>query len=265
MNNLWYHGTTATAAENIIQTGKFRVLDEEGSAFYVSRPGRVYISRDIGVGVQHGESRAQDGAFGVLQLEVEDPLLLLPDELEFGFSLVWARRDHVLTSGHKDRDDWELIEDKDPEFPYSTWAGIDDALDFHKRMEGIIPKRIWDAIDDMSPDDARDQEMAASIGDDVIDHLKQHHPDMIEKMIGDEWFFNYTTPSSNVIITDGWIGTLGDFQRELAYIDEEIEPHKLGHMKIRDGEFPIRTRGIGKGWHNDSYRHSLAARGVRTR
>ena len=155
MKNIWYHGTTSDAAWEIIRSGRFKIQDEEGSAFYVSRPGRLYISRDIGVGIQHGDRRVkdeQDTMIGILEIQAKDQEKIFPDELELGYQLIWGRRDYVLTKG-KDRDDWELIEDEDIHFPYSGWGEINDNIDLHKTIHKMIPDRIWNAIDDMKPND----------------------------------------------------------------------------------------------------------------
>ena len=271
MNNVWYHGTTSNAAWEIIRTGKFKIQDEGGSAFDVSRPGKIYITRDIGVGIKHGETRVrdeEDNFLGILELRIKDQEKIFPDELVFGYQLIRGRRDYVLTEG-KDRDDWELIEDEGIYFPYSGWDKIDDNIDFHRNIQNMIPNRIWNAIDDMKPDDTWDQEISASIGDDVIDHLRRNHPDLLRKMVKEEWFYNYTTDPSNVIITNGWEGTPGDFQRPIPYWDtpeeEDFDPQDAYKYMIIKMNGPIQARGIGRGWHNDRYRHALAARGIRTR
>lgn len=263
MNNIWYHGTTATGAENIIRTGKFRVQDEEGSAFYVSRPGKVYISRDVGVGIQHGHTRVDmghDTAFGILQLKLVNPDIIVPDELELGFAITLAHRDHVLLS---QVDDWEDIED-----PYYPSAWQDESVLLYRDLWKIIPQHIKDHVDGISLDDLLDQEVGASLGDEIIDYYLEHDPSIFKTMVDEQWFFNYTTPPNNVIIIDGWTGKLRDFQKPMRNINfdtEELNPNEVyQHMKISIGG-PIRTRGIGKGWHGEPQRHALAARGVRTR
>ena len=263
MNNIWYHGTTATSAENIIKTGKFRVEDEEGSAFYVSRPGKVYISRDVGVGIQHGHTRVDmghDTAFGILQLKLINPDIIVPDELELGLAITLAHRDHVLLS---QVDDWEDIED-----PYYPSAWQDESVMLYRGLWKIIPQDIKDRVNKISLDNLLDQEVGASLGDEIIDYFLEHDPDTLRMMVDKEWFFNYTTSPDNVIITGGWVGKLRDFQKPMRNINfdtEELDPNEVyQHMKI-PMRGPIRTRGIGKGWHGEPYRHSLARRGLGTR
>ena len=263
LNNIWYHGTTATATESIIKTGKFDVQDEGGSAFYVSRPGKVYISRDIGVGIQHGHSRVDmghDTAFGILQLKLIDPNTIVPDELELGFAITLAHRDHVLLSRV---DDWEDIED-----PYYPSAWQDESVMLYRDLWKIIPQHFKDRVNKISLDDLLDQEIGASLGDDIIDYYLEHDPNILKTMVDEQWFFNYTTPPNNVIITGGWTGMLKDFQKPMRNINfdtEELNPDEVyQHMKI-PMRGPIRTRGIGKGWYGESYRHSLARRGLGTR
>lgn len=283
MSNLWYHGTTADAAWEIIRTGKFKIQDEGGSAFSVSRPGRLYITRDIGIGVLHGDTRVRDegdNMLGILELRIKDQEKIVPDELEFGYQLIRGRRDYVFTKG-KDRDDWELIEDEGIHFPYSGWGKIDDNIDLHRTIQNMIPNRIWNAIDDMKPDDTWDQETAASIGDDVIDHLRHNHPDLLRKMVKEDWFYNYTTDPSNVIITNGWEGTTDDFRGPISYLatceeedfdpldsiyyEEDFDPQEVYKFMTIKMKGPIQARGIGRGWHGEPQRHALAARGMKTR
>ena len=266
MNNLWYHGTTATAARSIVQTGKFRVQDEEGSAFYVSRPGRVYISRDIGVGIQHGQSRVEmgfDDAFGVLQLNLIDPSLVIPDELELGYSVMLVHRDRSLEGQHDDPDDYEYIDD--PEYP-SAWT--EESKYLHDELWRVMPQHLKNEVNELSLDDLLDQEVAANLGDAMIKYFQRNDPEILDRMRREEWFNNYTTPPGNVIIINGWIGVLRDFQKPMKNINfdtEELNPDEVyQNMKIKM-KGPIQARGIGKGWYDDRYRHSLAARGVRTR
>ena len=258
MSDLWYHGTTVESINEIINTGKFRVSgDKPEHAFDVSLPNRVYLSRNLEGAIQHGSQHVEiDEQFGVLEVKVKDESLLLPDELGIGY---------LITLGCYDTRAEEIAGGPDEVLDYNYPALPDDEQQY---IFDLIWKRlsreIKDTLGKMTQEDFLDQEAAVYIGVKIIQYLSVKDPEFMEELIGSS--HNLTSPPDNLIITGAWEGRVRDFQRELMMIGEEIDPWKLDPgMRLRSDKFPLSTRGIGRGWHNDYYRHSLAARGMRTR
>jgi len=258
MTDLWYHGTTVESINEIINTGKFKVSkDKPEHAFDVSLPDRVYLSRNLEGAIQHGSQHVEiDENFGVLEIEVKDESLLLPDELGIGY---------LITLGYYDIRAEEIAGSLDEILDYNYPALPDDDQQY---IFGLIWKRlsggIKDTISKMSQEDLLDQEKAVHVGVRIIQYLSAEDPDFMEELIGSS--HNLTSPPDNLIITGAWEGRVRDFQRELMELGEEIDPWKLNPgMRLRSDRFPLSTHGIGRGWHGQSYRHALASRGVRTR
>lgn len=256
LNNIWYHGTTIESANEIINTGEFRVSDDKPEhAFDVSVSGRVYVTKSMEIGVVYGSERVGiKEKFVVLQICLKDPSLVWPDEVEVGSVTALGLYDWRMEDRYGDDIPDEnypvMPEDENIALHWDIWERLPDGY-----------KKYLSSIDDK---DLLELETAVNIGLSIIEYFHRSNPEYFRKLL--EYSSSVTTLPDNIVITGGWVGTLGDFQRHIVDIGGEMDPSVLDRsMILHNDRFPISTRGIGKGWHNDPYRHALAARGVRTR
>ena len=253
----YYHGSLEESIRDIISTGRFLLGEEKPPhAYSISIPDRVYLSRNMDGAIVYGcQYAGERGKLGVLNIEVEDESLLLPDEFYLG---------SIVTEGYYSQRVEEMGRDLDGVLDDDYRARWDEDEKYTYRM---IWKHLGDDIKsnlyNTSQSDLLDQDKAVEIGLRTIRQLSVTNPGLLERLT--ERSMNVTSPPDNLIIVDAWSGTLEDFRSYLEYIDEEIEPWKMDPLKIENDRFPISARGIGRGWHGEPYRHSLARRGLGTR
>ena len=270
MKHTFYHGTTFKSAMNILRSGKFEIEKKPKHAFQASLSGVVYLSREFGPSMIIADQRVRDNTkYAILSVELKDPEKIWPDDIELGSLILLGTYDRRLELGigfdRNKMDYGDFFDKTGKEVEAEVYPALidDDQTYAYDELWKRLPKDMREQLNRMSLKDLFDQKEWSIFGKRVIDYLSVRDPEYLRKLTEDAT--NIFTKPDNVIITGGWMGTLGDFQHEMMDLDEDIDPENFpAKLKIKR-EFPIRCRGIGSGWHYESAKHALAARGVRTR
>lgn len=254
---VYYHGGPKSMLDNILRGDRFKTSDELGSSLYTPIPGRVYISKDIGYTIIYAMGANMAGhkwnpehaypSGSVLEVEVKDTNLLWPDEDEIG---------RIIAMGYGI---------KHHPGRYGKFYHGNDMSDKHRELMNLyeeveieMPEYVFDYLNEHYFEvDLYD--VWVMIGKQMINVLKEENPYLLHKftMAVD----HVSTPPTNLIITKGWVI---DNKRFMHLLDESGS-NFFDYAEPVNISTPILAHGVGRGWHNDSYRHSLAARGVRTR